>query len=60
MEYVVKNETLKENLSSYGFKFRTVPDKTGKQDFVFLFQNTNELRNAITFYTETRKNLLNK
>lgn len=56
MEYVVKNKTLANNLSSLGFKFRIVPDRTNKQEFIYLFPNTDSLREAITFYTNFNNN----
>ncbi|ERI90970.1 hypothetical protein HMPREF1982_03532 [Clostridiales bacterium oral taxon 876 str. F0540] len=57
MEYVIKNPRLREYLYKLGFDYREVSDKTGKQDYVWLFKNTTELLEAITFYT-TLKNKL--
>lgn len=59
MEYVVKNNRLKDYLYTLGFTYREVPDKMQKQEFIYLFSNTESLREAITFYTQF-KNLMPK
>ena len=51
MEYVIKNDRLKNYLYTLGFTYREVPDRTLKQKFVYLFPNTDLLKEAITFYT---------
>jgi hypothetical protein len=52
MEYVIKNSRLKDFLYNLGFNFRQVPDQTKKQDWIWLFPNTEQLKEAITFYTK--------
>lgn len=52
MEYVIKNIRLRDYLYTLGFNYREVSDKTQKQEFVYLFENTESLKNAITFYTQ--------
>ncbi|OSA70274.1 hypothetical protein B2H86_08820 [Clostridium botulinum] len=53
--YVIKNKRLKNYLYSLGLDYKTQKDKTGKQDYIYLFNDTEELRKAITFYTEFHK-----
>lgn len=61
MEYVVKNKRLRNYLYTLGFDYRVVPDKTGIQDVVFLFPNTDELQKAINFYGSFKhKNVIYK
>lgn len=59
MEYVIKSKRLKEYLYCLGFDYRQVPDKTGKQEYIWLFKNTNTLKDAITYYTNTKRQLNN-
>lgn len=56
MEYVIKNIRLRDYLYTLGFNFREVPDRTLKQEFIYLFPNTDLLKTAITFYTQLHKN----
>ncbi len=55
MEYVVTNKRLRKFLYSLGFNYRKVPDKTGKQDEVWLFQKDEMLMDAITYYSNFKK-----
>ena len=55
--YVIKSERLKNFLYCLGFNFKEQEDKTGRTDYVYLFSNTKELKEAITFYTEFRKKI---
>ncbi|MHB8034892.1 hypothetical protein CF069_13325 [Clostridium botulinum] len=57
--YVIKNIRLKNYLYSLGLSYRKQIDKTGKQDYIYLFTDTKELRQAITFYTEFHKDKQN-
>lgn len=57
MEYVIKSERLRKYLYALGFNYRQVTDKTGKQAFIYLFEDTDDLKEAITFYTELKKRL---
>lgn len=54
--YVIKNERMKNYLYSLGFNYKKTEDKTGKQDFIYLFQKSDKLFDAMTFYTNTHKN----
>ena len=54
MEYVIKNNRLKNYLYSLGFNYRKVPDKTNNQNFVFLFPNNEDIKTSIDFYTEMK------
>ena len=49
--YVIKNDRLKNYLYSLGFNYNVVTDKTGKQQYIYLFKQSIDLFNAITFYT---------
>lgn len=49
--YVIKNKRLRDYLYCLGFNFKTQIDRTGRTDYVYLFPNTKELKEAITFYT---------
>lgn len=57
--YVVKHERLKAYLYTLGFDYKKDKDKTGKQDYIYLFPQSDKLLEAITFYT-TFKNKLKK
>ena len=50
-EYVVKNRRVKDFLFLLGMDFRERKDKTGKQEYIWLFLNTEEFRNALTYYS---------
>jgi len=52
--YVIKNKRLKDYLYTLGFFCKAQEDKTRRTDYVYLFSNTKELKEAITFYTEFR------
>jgi len=56
MNYVIKNKRLKDYLYALGFDYEKVPDRTGKQEFVYLFPNTDILNDAISYYTDFKKN----
>lgn len=53
--YVIKNKRLKNYLYNLGLDYKAQKDKIGKQDYIYLFKDTEELRKAITFYTEFHK-----
>lgn len=55
MEYVVKSERLAKFLYHLGFNYRKVKDKTNNRDYVFLFNNTENLKEAISFWNDFRK-----
>ncbi|WP_356832238.1 DUF5659 domain-containing protein [Clostridium botulinum] len=55
MYYVIKTKRLKNYLYSLGFNFKQSIDKTGRQKYIFLFKNTNELNIAINFYHNFKK-----
>lgn len=55
MKYVVKNVRLREYLFNLGFDYEQVQDKTGKQDYVYLFEANEYLYDAMSFFTELRK-----
>lgn len=50
--YVIKNKRLKRYLYSLGFNYKEQEDQTGKTDKVYLFKKSDELFEAITFYTQ--------
>lgn len=52
--YVIKNKRLKDYLFALGFFCKAQEDRTGRTDYVYLFEKTEELFEAITFYTEFR------
>jgi len=52
MEYVIKSKRLKDYLYTLGFNYREVPDKLGKQEYIYLFTNTEALHESITFFTK--------
>jgi len=54
MYYVIKNKRLKNFLYALGLEYKIQEDKTGRTDYVYLFQKSEELFKAITFYTEFR------
>jgi len=49
--YVVKNPRLKNYLYTLGFYYIPSRDTTGQQDYIFLFEDTKDLQEAISFYT---------
>lgn len=53
--YVVKNERMKNYLYNLGFNFELQKDKITKVDYVYLFKNSNNLLEAITFYSDFRR-----
>lgn len=55
MEYVVTSERLRNFLYSLGFNYRKVPDKTNRQEYVWLFENDDMLKEAITFFSNYKK-----
>lgn len=57
MEYVVTSERLKTYLYSLGFDYREVPDKTKRQNKVWLFPNDKPLQDAITFFTDNKRRM---
>lgn len=60
MEYVVTSKRLRDYLYCLGFYYRKVPDKTLKQDIVYLFKNTDLLQEAIIFYSVHKQKMINK
>ena len=60
MNYVIKNQRLTNYLYSLGFDYRKVKDRTGKQDFVYLFPNSDDLAKAISYYTQFKNKRKNK
>lgn len=54
-DYIITSERVNKYLYSLGFDSKRVPDKTGKQKFIYLFDNTDKLHKALTFYTEFKK-----
>lgn len=58
MEYVVTSKRLKNYLYTLGFDYREVPDKTQKQEFVWLFKNTDLLKEAIIFFSQQKKKMI--
>lgn len=56
LNYVIKSWRLRNYLYTLGFNYRQVNDKTGKQDYVYLFPNSEDLNKAITYYTQFKKN----
>lgn len=50
--YIIKNKRLKRYLYSLGFNYKEQEDLTRKTDKVYLFQKSDALFEAITFYTE--------
>ena len=54
-EYVIKTQRLANWLYYLGFNYRNVIDKTGRQEYIYLFNDTEELHKAITFWNEFRK-----
>lgn len=59
-KYVVTKERLKDYLYILGFNYREVPDKTGRQEIVWLFPKTNLVMDAITYYTKMKNIRINK
>lgn len=55
MEVVIKNKRLRDYLYALGFNYRKVKDTTNKQDFVYLFLNTEDLSESIEFYIMMKK-----
>lgn len=51
-KYVIKNDRLKTFLFTLGFDYTRQKDITGKQCFVWLFDDTESLQKAIRFYTK--------
>ena len=51
MEYVIKSRRVTEFLYALGFDYREQKDITGKQEYIWLFKNTEEFRSALTYYT---------
>lgn len=60
MKYVIKNERIKNYLFCLGFNYIEVPDQTGKQDKVFLFENDELLQKAISFFTANKREQIEK
>lgn len=58
--YVIKNKRLKNFLYALGFNYIKDQDVTGQHEFIYLFPNTQELRYAITFYTDFKNSKLTK
>lgn len=56
MKYVVKNSRLKDYLFSLGFNYKQVVDRTGNQDFVYLFETENGFNDAMRFFYDFRNN----
>ena len=54
-DYIIKSIRVNRYLYSLGFNSKRVPDKTGKQEFVYLFENDDKLHIALTFYTKFKK-----
>ncbi len=55
MVYVVKNERLRDYLYCLGFNYKKVKDKNQIQEYIYLFKKTERLLNAITYYTNFKK-----
>ena len=60
MNYVIKNKRLKDYLYDLGFHYKEVPDKTGKQKYVYLFPDEDILHEAISFYTNFKNKFKEK
>lgn len=60
MKYVIKSERIKNYLYCLGFNYIEVPDQTGKQDKVFLFEKDESLQRAISFFTANKKEQIEK
>ena len=59
MEFVVMSKRMRNFLYLLGLDFREVPDKTNRQEFVWLFQNTCKLKQALLFYKNFKKSGIN-
>lgn len=59
MNYVIKNRRLRDYLYTLGFNYKEVSDKTGKQNYVYLFPIDENLEKAITYYTQFKNNKKN-
>lgn len=58
--YIIKNKRLRDYLYNLGFDYKQQEDKTLRQDFVYVFSNTDLLQEAIRFYTEFKKKMYSK
>ncbi|MBC2579965.1 hypothetical protein [Clostridium sp. DJ247] len=50
-EYVVTSKRLRNFLYSLGFNYREVPDRTNRQECVWLFEKNSTLLNDIEYFT---------
>jgi hypothetical protein len=55
MRYVIKNERLKDYLYCLGFNYIQVEDKNKIQEYIYLFNKTDKLLDAITYYTNFKQ-----
>lgn len=58
MEYVIKTKRLRNYLYCLGFNYRQVKDKTNKQEFIWLFENNELLQDAIAYYNNHKKKMI--
>jgi hypothetical protein len=52
MEFVIMSKRMRDWLFLLGLDFREVPDRSNRQEFIWLFKNNDKLKQAITFYKE--------
>lgn len=60
MKYVVKSKRLKNYLYCLGFNYEEVYDRIDKDKIIWLFKNTEMLKDAITFFTENKRKFMNQ
>ncbi|AGK96773.1 hypothetical protein [Clostridium pasteurianum] len=58
MDYVVTSERLKLYLFTLGFTYRQVPDRSGRQKYIWLFSKTDMLFDALTFFSQNKQRMI--
>lgn len=58
MEYVVTSERLKQYLFCLGFIYRQVPDRSRRQKYVWLFEKSDMLSDALTFFSKNKQRMI--
>lgn len=58
MEYVVTSQRLKQYLFCLGFIYRQVPDRSGRQKYIWLFPKSDMLSDALTFFSQNKQKMI--
>jgi hypothetical protein len=58
MDYVVTSERLKSYLFLLGFTYRQVPDRSGRQKYIWLFEKSDMLNDALTFFSHNKQRMI--